>query len=401
MLAIGLADADCIRNWRVKTYHDISVLGRALARSIELEAVLNLLTESITELGRGFLREVIDTAGHGALVGEVSGNAALVLDTSPTNEAAVVDQTVLGSIALGLEGTEKSLFGTENLQSGSGVFGKVGERASVRDEASSNRRANQGLQVGSNMAHLLLKVARGGLAVGSLLDNGLGKLGDDFQIGRHNIKTHGDLCGVYDGLGLLTVFANNSCNVVQLLVAQRLLVANGENQLSIGEVVGNNLDQLGEVPAVPFTDAHEELVHTLVLEIEGSTSLDNVVVVLGDAELDLGTGVGVTHTKTSLFNVASLEVAQKLVGVQTNAADDVGDDFRGVGSLVVQSGEFALDGTSKVSLGDTQDNLGLFAARFGEVEFEDGLEIVGADAFGNQVDIFKSFDVAAVERRAC
>jgi hypothetical protein len=109
----------------------------------------------------------------------------------------------------------------------------------------------------------------------------------------------------------------------------------------------------------------------------------------------------VTHTKTSLFNVASLEVAQKLVGVQTNAADDVGDDFRGVGSLVVQSGEFALDGTSKVSLGDTQDNLGLFAARFGEVEFEDGLEIVGADAFGNQVDIFKSFDVAAVERRAC
>ncbi len=307
----------------------------------------------------------------------------------------MVDQTVLGGVALGLEGTEEGLLSTENLQGGGGVFGQVGERTSVGDEAGSNGRANEGLQVGSDLVHLGLQVAAGGLAVVGLLDNGRGELLDDVEIGGENVKAHGDLGGVNDGLGLFAVFLEICGKVVALIVGQSLLVANGDDELGIRQVVRDNLDQLGKVPAVPFADTHEELVHALVLEVERGTGLDDVVVVLGDAELDLGTRVGVTHTETGLFDIASLEVAQELVGVQADAANNVRDNLRGIGGLALQTREFALDGTSQVLLGDTEGDLALLAA-LGEVELEDRLEVLGADTLGDEVDVLEGFDMTAV-----
>lgn len=304
----------------------------------------------------------------------------------------MVDETVLGGVALGLEGTEESLLSTENLKSGGRVLGEVGQRTSVRDKAGGNRSANEGLQVGGDVGHLLLEVGGSGLAVVGLLDDGLSKAVDDLEISLGDVETHGDLGGVNDGLGLLTILLNEGGNVVELVIVQALLVANGQDELAVGVVVGDNLDKLREVPAVPFVNAHVELVDTLVLEVDGRAGLDDVVVVAGNAELYLGAGVGVAHTQTGLLDIAVLESAEKLVGVQSDTANNVANDVRGIGGLALEAGEESLDRASKVLLGNTEDNLGLLAD-LGEVEFEDRLEVVRDDSLTDEVDVLESLDV--------
>lgn len=72
------------------TYHNISVLLGLLAGSVELQAVLNLLTKHLAEFGGGVLGEVVDSAGDAALVGKVTGDTALVLGGSLSDICAVV-----------------------------------------------------------------------------------------------------------------------------------------------------------------------------------------------------------------------------------------------------------------------------------------------------------------------
>lgn len=69
-----------------------------------------------------------------------------MLGSCTSDECRVEDETVLvvsvrcsmsgvarcmylGGVSLGLEGSEKCFLGTENLDSGSGVFGQVGQRS--------------------------------------------------------------------------------------------------------------------------------------------------------------------------------------------------------------------------------------------------------------------------------
>ena len=85
--------------------------------------------------------ETIYSASNRALVGQETGDSSLVFWSSPSDESRVVDETVLlsalncselcltyfWSISLCLEGSEESLFSTENLDSRSGVFGQIGQ----------------------------------------------------------------------------------------------------------------------------------------------------------------------------------------------------------------------------------------------------------------------------------
>lgn len=52
--------------------------------------------------------ETVDARGDGALVGQVSGDAALVLGGSASDEGGVEDEPVLGSVSSGLKGSEKT-----------------------------------------------------------------------------------------------------------------------------------------------------------------------------------------------------------------------------------------------------------------------------------------------------
>ena len=79
--------------------HGVDVLLGQVPGVVELEPVLDLLLELLTkELGGG-LAEAVDSGGDGALVGQVAGNAALVLGSGASDERRVEDQTVLGSVA--------------------------------------------------------------------------------------------------------------------------------------------------------------------------------------------------------------------------------------------------------------------------------------------------------------
>lgn len=49
--------------------------------------------------------EAVDARGDGALVGQVPGDAALVLGGSASDEGGVEDEAVLGGVSSGLEGS--------------------------------------------------------------------------------------------------------------------------------------------------------------------------------------------------------------------------------------------------------------------------------------------------------
>lgn len=138
-----------------KAYHGHLVLGGGRAVLVELETLLDLLPERLTKLGVGVLGKVVNSRGNCALVGKETGDAALVLLAGSANEGRVVDETVLGSVALGLQGTEKSLFGTEDLDGRGGVLGEVGQAAGLGNETSRNGVTDESSQVGCNNRHLV------------------------------------------------------------------------------------------------------------------------------------------------------------------------------------------------------------------------------------------------------
>jgi len=81
-----------------------------------------LFLKAFSELLGWSLREAIDSGGDGALVCKVSGDSSLVLLLSSSDESTVEDQTILWSLALGLQSSEQSFFGTKNLDSRSWIL---------------------------------------------------------------------------------------------------------------------------------------------------------------------------------------------------------------------------------------------------------------------------------------
>lgn len=184
---------------------------------------------------------------------------------------------------------------------------------------------------------------------------------------------------------------------MQLVLVESRLVSNEQHQLHVLVVVRNNLDKLREVPAVPFPHAHAEQVDGLVELVKRGNGLDDVVVVLLDAELDLGTRVGVAETKLGPVNIAILELLEELGCVQTEATEEVGDNFVDFGSLALDVGKVRLDATGQVLFLNTDCDL-LLLARVRDVELDDGLEVLGANAFGNVVLVLQRLR-GTLERR--
>merc|ERR1719246_333534 len=96
----------------------------------KLQTLFDLSFERFTELGGWVLREAVHTCGDSALVGQIAGNTTLVLLGGATDEGRVEDETILGSLSLGLQGSEEGLLSTENLDGGGGELGEGSEGAS-------------------------------------------------------------------------------------------------------------------------------------------------------------------------------------------------------------------------------------------------------------------------------
>lgn len=68
------------------------------------------------------------------------------------------DETVFGCVVLCLEGAEKSLFSTENLDGTCWVLGKSHQTSGVSNETSSDKFANKSSKVRSDSVHSVCKV---------------------------------------------------------------------------------------------------------------------------------------------------------------------------------------------------------------------------------------------------
>lgn len=63
--------------------------------------------------------------GYAALVGQVSGDASLVPLLGSADEGRVEDESILGRVALGLQGSEEGLLCSQNLHCGCWIFGQI------------------------------------------------------------------------------------------------------------------------------------------------------------------------------------------------------------------------------------------------------------------------------------
>jgi hypothetical protein len=378
-----------------KTYHSLLVPGWCLSGGVELESLLDLSLKSLTELRRRGLGEVINPRSNGALVGQESGDAALVLGASASDEAGVVDETVLGGVSLSLQRAEEGLLGTENLDGGGGVLGEVGEGARVGDEARGDDLADQRGQVGRDDGHLVGEVLEEGAAVFGELDDAVGERGDVLHVLLGDVLAHRDLAGVDNGLGDVSIVVDERGDVVEPVVAEGLLVADGEGKLGEGVVVRDDLDQLGEVPRVPLANTHGECVDGLVEVVQGGNGLDDVVVVLLDGELDLCARVGVAKTKLCSLDISLVETLEQLSGVRAQASEHVGDNLGGIASLALDGGEVGLDATGQGLVLDTENGL-LLLADFWETQLEDGAEVFGQDTLRDEVDVLKGLGRTSV-----
>jgi hypothetical protein len=113
-----------------------------------------------------------------------------------------------------------------------------------------------------------------------------------------------------------------------------------------------------------------------------------VVVVLVDVELDLATRVGVTKTELGAGNISLLQALQQLLGVRSDATEEVGGNVAGVGSLSVNTGEGSLDGTTQVLVLNSEGDRRL-AGGLGQVELEVGSQVLVQNTLGDIVDVLQ------------
>lgn len=291
--------------------------------------------QSLTELGGGCLGKVVDTRSDGTLVGEETRDSALVFRSSSTDEGRVVQKAVFGGVALGLQGTEESLLGTKNLNSGGGVLGKVVQAACVGDKASSDNLTNQSGKIGCHNAHLSHQIGEERLAVFGELDDTLGERDNILHVSLGDVLTHTVLGGINDVLSNSLIVFNVSSNVVQVFVGQLLFVFDEQGELGVALVIGDNLNELREMPRVPLANSHGEGINSLVKLVKNRNGLNNVVVVTLHRELHLGTRVSVTKTELGSINIAFAQLLKELASMETDATEKVLDDWASVTRLAL------------------------------------------------------------------
>ena len=148
---------------------------------------------------------------------------------------------------LGLESTEESLFGTENLNGRSRVFGERHEGTGVSDQTSSDELSDEGGKVRSDSGHAVSEVL---VEFGSVLsdrDNLVAEEVNVVEILFRDFSSHGDSSGRLEGL--FEFFREDVREVGSVVVGSE---THSFDNLGVGDVFGNNFAHLGEVPSVPF-----------------------------------------------------------------------------------------------------------------------------------------------------
>ena len=120
------------------------------------------------------------------------------------------------------------------------------------------------------------------------------KVGDVEMIDGGDVGSHGGTSGVENVSGEGIVVVENFSESLELVFGEGSLVADVGDDSSVLIVVGDDSNELGEVPSVPFSHSHGEGVDVLVELIEEGDSLNDHVVGSIDVELYFPSRVGVS-----------------------------------------------------------------------------------------------------------
>lgn len=265
----------------------------------------------------------------------------------------------------------------------------------MRDKTSTDNLSNQCRKVRRDDAHLRDQVAVQRLAVLRKADDPLGERDHVLHVGFGDFLTHTVLGGVNDALGDTLIILHKGSNVMQVLIGQALLVLHEQSKLSVALVVRHDLDKFGEMPRVPFPDTHRECVDSLVQLVEDSDSLNNVVVITLDGELDLSARVSMTKTKLGSVHVTLAKLLQQLRGMQSESTKHVLNNFAGVSGLTFNERERRFDTSSESFISKTQNNLVLLV-RLRKIQLEKRNESFRRNTFRNIVDFTKCLLVVSV-----
>mmetsp|Transcript_3666 Transcript_3666/g.16071 ORF Transcript_3666/g.16071 Transcript_3666/m.16071 type:complete len:314 (-) Transcript_3666:135-1076(-) len=235
----------------------------------------------------------------------------------------------------------------------------------------------------SGRRHLRSKVV---VQRGSVLcerDDPLGESLDVDEVHRGDILAHGRLRRPDDLLRHVLV-AGDLGEGLERVVVERGLVLDCERELRVEVVVVDDLDELGEVPAVPLAHAHDERVDVLIQDIDERDGVDDHVVRAVHVELHAGSGERVRQTQLGLLVVAILQPLEESGEVRAAAAHDLAD-------LVValaRNARLVDDGVPQLGIGHAQAELGLLGVfHLWEVQLEEIFEFVGARGLGDVVDL--------------
>jgi hypothetical protein len=94
--------------------------------------------------------------------------------------------------------SKQGFFGSENLNSGSGIFSKIDEGTSMRDKFGSDEFSDHDGKVGGDGVHSGTEVVREGVSVFGEVEDLLGEIFDEGFISVGDFGTHGDFGGLLD-----------------------------------------------------------------------------------------------------------------------------------------------------------------------------------------------------------
>mmetsp|Transcript_60769 Transcript_60769/g.185572 ORF Transcript_60769/g.185572 Transcript_60769/m.185572 type:complete len:376 (+) Transcript_60769:298-1425(+) len=256
--------------------HDLDVLPRRGALGQKCKTLLHLILQLLAEDRRGLVGEAIYTRGQRALVGQVPGDAALVLLLRAADERGVENEAVLRSIPFGLQRPEERLFSAKDLHRGSWVLRQVGQAAGVRDEAGADDLADQRAKVRRNEVHLRLQIFVQTLAHSCQFDNFVREVVDVLHVHVNDVLAHRHLHGLGDLLGHLLGAARLGQGVH--LSVEIVAHADNAGNLGVCDVVGHDLGQLWKMPRIPLPYSHRECVDILIQIVKQRDAIDNRLV---------------------------------------------------------------------------------------------------------------------------
>mmetsp|Transcript_9802 Transcript_9802/g.18436 ORF Transcript_9802/g.18436 Transcript_9802/m.18436 type:complete len:216 (+) Transcript_9802:3400-4047(+) len=174
--------------------HNIQILSWCSSSFIKLEPLLYLFPQFFSiDLCR-FIAKGINPCCNRAFVCQISTNASFVLCSCTAYEGRMVDETILWCIALGLQCTEKSLFGTKNLHRRCRGFCQICKRSCLANQPSSNGVTNECTQVGCNDGHLVGQIKGKLLTEFSQFDHSLSEVDNIHHIYGRTFHSHGCFC---------------------------------------------------------------------------------------------------------------------------------------------------------------------------------------------------------------